>query len=35
MPTCNPGGVACVLAVAALSVWQRGFLRYDAREPTP
>jgi len=29
------GGVACVLAVAALSAWQRGFLRYDAREPTP
>jgi hypothetical protein len=29
------GGIACVLAVAALSVWQRDFLRYDAREPTP
>ena len=29
------GGIACVLAVAALSAWQRGFLRYDAREPTP
>jgi len=29
------GGIACVLAVAALSVWQRGFLRYDAREPMP
>ncbi|MHB1473277.1 MAG: hypothetical protein ACYCV4_06550 [Dermatophilaceae bacterium] len=22
-------------AVAALTAWQRGFLRYDAREPTP
>ena len=29
------GGIACVLAVAALSAWQRDFLRYDAREPTP
>ena len=29
------GGIACVLAVVALSLWQRGFLRYDAREPTP
>lgn len=29
------GGIACVVAVAALSAWQRGFLRYDAREPTP
>ena len=29
------GGIACVLAVVALSAWQRGFLRYDAREPTP
>jgi MFS family permease len=29
------GGIACVLAVGALSAWQRGFLRYDAREPTP
>ena len=29
------GGIACVLAVAALASWQRGFLRYDAREPTP
>jgi MFS family permease len=29
------GGIACVLAVAALSAWQPGFLRYDAREPTP
>jgi len=29
------GGIACVLAVAALSAWQRGFLRYDAHEPTP
>jgi hypothetical protein len=29
------GGIACVLAVAALSAWQRGFLRYDSRKPTP
>ena len=29
------GGVACVVAVAALTAWQRGFLRYDARDPTP
>ena len=29
------GGIACVVAVAALSAWQRGFLRYDARDPTP
>lgn len=29
------GGIACVLAVAALAAWQRGFLRYDARYPTP
>jgi MFS family permease len=29
------GGIACILAVVALSAWQRGFLRYDAREPTP
>jgi len=29
------GGIACVLAVVALGAWQRGFLRYDAREPTP
>ena len=29
------GGIACILAVAALSAWQRGFLRYDALDPTP
>jgi hypothetical protein len=29
------GGIACVLAVVALSAWQRGFLRYDAHKPTP
>ena len=29
------GGIACVVAVGALSAWQRGFLRYDARHPTP
>ena len=29
------GGIACVLAVAVLTAWQRGFLRYDARDPRP
>jgi MFS family permease len=29
------GGLLCVVAVGALSAWQRGFLRYDARHPTP
>nr|WP_246314580.1 MFS transporter [Kineococcus aurantiacus] len=29
------GGLACVAAVLALAAWQRGFLRYDARHPTP
>jgi MFS family permease len=29
------GGLLCVAAVGALSAWQRGFLRYDARHPTP
>ncbi len=29
------GGIACVLAVAALTAWQKGFLRYDALDPTP
>ncbi|GIL36607.1 MFS transporter [Phycicoccus sp. DTK01] len=29
------GGLACVAAVVLLSVWQPGFLRYDARRPTP
>lgn len=29
------GGIACVLVVLGLGSWQRGFLRYDAREPTP
>jgi len=29
------GGIACVVAVAALTAWQRGFLRYDAQDPTP
>lgn len=29
------GGVACVLAVVVLMAWQRGFLRYDARDPVP
>jgi MFS family permease len=29
------GGALCVAAVVALGGWQRGFLRYDARSPTP
>ncbi len=29
------GGLACVLAVLLLAVWQRGFVRYDALHPTP
>ncbi|MDE9364836.1 MFS transporter [Luteipulveratus sp. YIM 133132] len=29
------GGVLCVVAVVLLSLWQRGFLRYDAEHPTP
>jgi MFS family permease len=29
------GGIACVVGVLALAAWQRGFLRYDARHPTP
>ena len=29
------GGIACVVAVAALARLQPGFLRYDARHPTP
>ncbi|HEX6916567.1 MAG TPA: MFS transporter [Phycicoccus sp.] len=29
------GGVACVLAIGVLSLRQPGFLRYDARHPTP
>ena len=29
------GGVACVIAVLVLARWQRGFLAYDARHPTP
>lgn len=29
------GGIACVAAIGALSVGQRGFMRYDARHPTP
>jgi len=29
------GGIACVVGVLALAMWQRGFLRYDARHPTP
>ncbi|WP_405781044.1 MFS transporter [Streptomyces sp. NBC_00859] len=29
------GGIACVLAVTALGLTRRGFLRYDARSPVP
>jgi Transmembrane secretion effector len=29
------GGIACVIVVIALGLWQRGFARYDARDPTP
>lgn len=29
------GGAACVVGVLALAATQRGFLRYDARRPTP
>ncbi|AKU15314.1 MFS transporter [Luteipulveratus mongoliensis] len=29
------GGILCVIAVALLASWQRGFLRYDAQHPTP
>lgn len=29
------GGIACVLGAAVLMRWQPGFLRYDARNPTP
>jgi MFS family permease len=33
--TAVAGGVACVVAVVLLSLRQPGFLRYDARRPTP
>jgi MFS family permease len=29
------GGIACMVAVVALGLWQRGFVHYDARHPTP
>ncbi|MGW2559864.1 MFS transporter [Streptomyces sp. NPDC001514] len=29
------GGLACVLAIGLLALRARGFVRYDAREPTP
>ncbi|MDO5752555.1 MFS transporter [Arthrobacter sp.] len=29
------GGLLCIAAVWALASWQRGFLRYDARNPQP
>lgn len=34
-PTLLAGGVLCILGVSALMRWQAGFLRYDARNPTP
>ena len=34
-PTLLAGGVLCMLGVSALMRWQPGFLRYDARNPTP
>jgi ENTS family enterobactin (siderophore) exporter len=34
-PTLLAGGVLCILGVSALMRWQPGFLRYDARNPTP
>ena len=34
-PTLLAGGVLCTLGVSALMRWQPGFLRYDARNPTP
>jgi hypothetical protein len=33
--TALAGGIACILAIAVLARWQRGFVRYDARHPTP
>ncbi|MBM6403260.1 MFS transporter [Phycicoccus sp. CSK15P-2] len=33
--TAVAGGAACVGAVVVLGLWQRGFVRYDARHPTP
>ena len=29
------GGIACIVAVGVLSLRHPGFLRYDARHPTP
>ncbi|HET6968531.1 MAG TPA: MFS transporter, partial [Ornithinibacter sp.] len=29
------GGIACIVAIGLLSLRQPGFLRYDARHPTP
>ncbi|PZQ80599.1 MAG: MFS transporter [Micrococcus luteus] len=34
-PTLLAGGVLCMLGVTALMRWEPGFLRYDARNPTP
>ena len=29
------GGIACIVAIGVLALRQPGFLRYDARHPTP
>jgi hypothetical protein len=29
------GGLSCIVAIVALGFWQRGFVHYDARHPTP
>lgn len=29
------GGLACVAAIVGVGFWQRGFVRYDALDPTP
>ena len=34
-PTLLAGGVLCMLGVTALMRWEPGYLRYDARNPTP
>lgn len=29
------GGITCMVVVLGLAAWQRGFVRYDAQDPTP
>ena len=29
------GGLLCIVAIIAVGFWQRGFVHYDARDPTP